>query len=369
MNFDYSEEQKILKSEVRRYLEANCKPERVRRVLEDGSLGHDAELWAGVIEQGWLAVALPEDYGGVGFGRIELCAIAEELGRACAPLPFGSTLYFLAEALLLAGSPEQCKTWLTTIGRGEVIGCLSVSEMPGPVEPKSVKTRFDGGCLHGTKLPVTDGDSATLALVLAQDEAGLSLYLAPLDESTQREPITTLDPTRGVAKLTFNSAAAERLGPAGEGLALLDSLLERAAVYFAFEQLGGADRCLEMARDYAVTRYAFGRPIGSNQAIKHKLADIYVKNELARSHAYYGAWALAVEAPELSIGAAAARVAGSEAFWFAAKEMIQTFGGIGTTWEADCHLYYRRAQQLALVAGAPAVWKQKLVSALEKKVA
>jgi alkylation response protein AidB-like acyl-CoA dehydrogenase len=144
-------------------------------------------------------------------------------------------------------------------------------------------------------------------------------------------------------------------------------VFDRAAVLLAFEQCGGADRCLEMAKAYALERYAFGRPIASYQAIKHKLADIYVKNELARSNSYYGAWALNTGAAELPLAAAAARIAASEAFWFAAKENIQTHGGIGFTWEMDCHLFYKRSRQLALVAGAPRAWKERLVSHLERR--
>src|ERR1700736_2532019 len=150
-------------------------------------------------------------------------------------------------------------------------------------------------------------------------------------------------------------------------MALAESLLQRAAVLLAFEQIGGADRALEMAKDYALGRYAFGRPIGSYQAIKHKLADMYVKNELARSNAYYGAWALESSTADLPLAASAARVAASEAFWFAAKENLQTHGGMGFTWEVDCHLYYRRSRQLALVAGAPKLWKERLVSQLERR--
>ena len=151
------------------------------------------------------------------------------------------------------------------------------------------------------------------------------------------------------------------------GMALAESILSRAAVLLAFEQVGGADKALEMAKSYALERYAFGRPIGSYQAIKHKLADMYVKNELARSNAYYGAWALNADAAELPLAAAAARVAACDAFWFAAKENLQTHGGMGYTWDVDCHLYYRRAQQLGLVAGGAKAWKERLVSQLERR--
>src|SRR6202034_675401 len=160
---------------------------------------------------------------------------------------------------------------------------------------------------------------------------------------------------------------AERLGEAGEGLSLAEALLERAAVLLAFEQLGGADRALEMAKGYALERYAFGRPIGGYQAIKHKLADMYVKNELARSNAYYGAWALASDAAELPLAAAAARVAATEAFHLASKENIQTHGGMGFTWEVDCHLYYRRSKHLALTLGSAPWWQDRLITELEAR--
>ncbi|HLZ75976.1 acyl-CoA dehydrogenase, partial [Phenylobacterium sp.] len=281
---------------------------------------------------------------------------------------FASTAYFLAEALLMAGSEAQKKAWLPKIAAGEVIGCFASVERPGPLNEAQVQARVEGGKLTGTKLPVTDGDIADVAVVLAKDGGRPSLFLVDLKGAgVKRETLTTLDPTRGAAKLTFSGAAAERLGEAGEGMALAEALLARAAVLLAFEQVGGADRALEMAKDYAVSRYAFGRPIGSYQAIKHKLADMYVKNELARSNAYYGAWALNTNAAETPLAASAARIAASEAFWFAAKENIQTHGGIGFTWEMDCHLYYRRSRQLGLVAGAPRVWKERLVSHLERR--
>jgi alkylation response protein AidB-like acyl-CoA dehydrogenase len=204
--------------------------------------------------------------------------------------------------------------------------------------------------------------------VLAKEGGKPGLFLVDLDGAgVTREPLKTLDPTRDAGKLTFSGAPAKRLGGAGEGLDLLEQILDRAAVLLAFEQTGGADRCLEMAKEYALERYAFGRTIASYQAIKHKLADMYVKNELARSNAYYGAWALNTNAPEMPVAASAARIAASEAFWFASKENIQTHGGIGFTWEVDCHLYYRRSRQLSLVAGAPRVWKERLVSQLERR--
>jgi alkylation response protein AidB-like acyl-CoA dehydrogenase len=182
----------------------------------------------------------------------------------------------------------------------------------------------------------------------------------------RREAVSTIDPTRGEARIIFDGAPAELL--AANAFEHLARIQDRSAILLAFEQLGGADRCLEMARDYALQRYAFGRPIGSYQAIKHKLADVFVKNEVARANAYYGAWALSTGAPELPVAAAAARVAASSAYWLASKESIQTHGGIGFTWEADCHFFYRRARHLSLVIGAPRDWKRRLTDRLEARL-
>jgi alkylation response protein AidB-like acyl-CoA dehydrogenase len=362
MNFDYSDDQKMLKNEARKFLDAKCPATVVRGVLDNDDRAYDEALWKGVAEQGWLGAAIPEEHGGLGLGHVELCALAEELGRACAPIPFASTVYFVAEALMLHGSDEQKAKWLPKIAAGEVIGAFATSEGIGPVSARTVRTSVSGGKLTGEKIPVTDGDVADLIVVLAAD----GLYLVQKGDGVTAEVLTTLDPTRSAAKLTFSGAPAERLG-SDDGLSAMQAVFDRAAVLLAFEQLGGADKALEMAKGYALERIAFGRKIGGYQAIKHKLADIYVKNEVARSNAYYGAWALNTSAAELPLAAATARVAASEAFWFAAKENIQTHGGIGFTWEADPQLYYRRSRQLGLVAGAPAVWRERLVAQLEMK--
>lgn len=368
MNFDYSDDQKALKDEARRFLAA-CAPISVARgVLESPGIGYDKSLWARVCEQGWCGAAIPEIYGGLGLGYVELCALAEELGRALAPIPFASSTYLFAEALLLAGSEHQKTALLPRVASGDVIGTLAVSELPGALTPGRITLRFAGGTLSGVKLPVTDGMAADRAVVLARGEDGLGLYLVDLAATgVKREAVATIDPTRGAARIVFDDAPAEPLGKPGDGFALLARLYDRGAILLAFEQLGGADRCLEMARDYALERYAFGRAIGSYQAIKHKLADVFVKNEVARANSYFGAWALTGDAPELPVAAAAARVAASAAYWFAAKENIQTHGGIGVTWEADCHLFYRRARHLGLVLGAPRDWKRRLSDRLEER--
>jgi alkylation response protein AidB-like acyl-CoA dehydrogenase len=365
MNFDYSEEHQQLKREVRRFLERRCPPTAVRAMLEDPKGAFDRRLWGDIAGLGWLGAAIPERFGGSDLGYIELCAIAEELGRAIAPVPIASSLYFFAEALLLAGSEAQQAKWLPRIADGTAIGCFAASEGPGQIiRPRTVVA---SGRLEGVKIPVTDGHIADVAVVLACESDAPGLFLVELDQNgVEREHLESLDDSRGLAQLRFSGARAEPLGEGGAGMALADRVLIRAAALLAFEQLGGADRCLEMARDHALQRHAFGRPVGGHQAIKHRLADMYVKNELARSNAYYGGWALATDSPELPVAAAAARLAAGEAFGFAAKENIHVHGGMGFTWESDAHLYFRRARHLSLVAREPAYWSDSLVTALAR---
>ena len=373
MDFDFSPDQKALRDQARKFLAEHASSTRVRRILETDA-PYDAELWHGMAEMGWMGTAIPEAYGGAGFGYLELCVIAEELGRSLAPTPFSATIYLAAEALLRAGSEAQKKRWLPRIAQGQAIGCFALSEGPRVATPGNVSVRAGGGRISGAKVPVLDGDVADFAVVVARaaddGDRGLSLFLVDLaDPGVSRTPVSTIDPTRSHGRLVFADAPAEPLGAPGEGWPLVERLLDRAAVLVAFEQVGGAQAALDMARDYAVGRFAFGRPIASFQAIKHKLADMYVGVELARSNAYYGAWALSKDAPELPVAAAAARVAATEAYFHAAKENIQTHGGMGFTWEFDCHLHYRRAKLTGLMLGSARRWKDLLIARLEARAA
>ncbi|NWG44950.1 MAG: acyl-CoA/acyl-ACP dehydrogenase [Alphaproteobacteria bacterium] len=367
MNLDFSDDQKMLKDQARKVLSEKSPPGANRAVLE-GTAPYDAKLWAQVGELGWLGCAIPEAYGGLGLGYLELCVIAEELGRAIAPVPVSSSIYLAAEAILRLGTEEQKQAHLPRLAAGEVVGTLALAEGVGVPRPERLETRLEGGRLTGRKIAVPDGLGAGLAVVAAREGQGVSIALVDLSEKgVGRAAERSIDPSRKSATLTFEGARAERLGPAGEGWAELQAVLSRAAVLVAFEQVGGADACLAIARDYALSRYAFGRLIGSFQAIKHKLADMYTHTELARSNAYYAAWALSTDAPELPLAAASARVSASHAFDYAAKEMLQTLGGMGITWEADGHLYLRRAAGLRLLLGAPRGWKERLVRELERR--
>jgi len=372
MNFEFSDDQKQLRDQAQRFLAEKCPPKAVRAVLE-GSAGYDKALWSGLAEMGFLGVAIPEEFGGTGAGHLELCVIAEEMGRALAPVPFSSTVYLAAEALMLAGSDAQKQKWLPKIASGEAIGALALFEGPGNPSPEAIKVAAANGVLNGVKKPVADGAIADFAIVAARVGAGgretdIALYLVDLKAGgVEAKTLTNLDPSRNQAELTFKDCKAEPLGAANEGWSILSRVLDRAAVLMAFEQVGGADRALEMGRDYALDRIAFGRQIGSFQAIKHILADMYVAATLARSNCYYGAWALSTNAGELPEAAATARISATQAFQHCSKQNIQVHGGMGFTWEFDCHLYYRRSNALALSLGSLSYWEDQLIERMRKK--
>ena len=372
MNFDFSDEQKQLRDEARKFLAEKCPPKTVRTVLE-GKQPYDRELWKGLADMGFLGVAIPEAYGGAGAGHLELCVIAEEMGRALAPVPFSSTVYLAAEALLLAGSDAQRQKWLPLVASGEAIGTLALFEGKGNPSPEGIKLSAAAGGLNGVKKPVPDGAIADFAIVAARTgssgrETDISLFLVDMKaEGVEAKSLINVDPSRGQAELAFRNCKAEPLGRANEGWSIVSQLLDRAAVLMAFEQVGGADRALEMGRDYALDRIAFGRPIGSFQAVKHMLADMYVSATLARSNCYYGAWALSTNASELPEAAAAARISATQAFQHCAKNNIQVHGGMGFTWEFDCHLYYRRSNATALALGSLSYWEDALIDRMRKR--
>jgi len=364
MDFDFPDELKQLRDVAREFLKKHCPTAVPRRVLEAGGT-HDAALWAAMAGMGWTGAAIPEEYGGAGMGRLAVCVLAEEVGRALAPVPFSSSVYLATEALLLFGSEGQRRDLLPRLAEGSLIGTFALAEGPGPLDPARLGARVEAGRLTGAKAAVPDGGAADICIAAVRAGAGeVSLHLVDLGGAgVSRRPVSSIDPSRGHAALTFEGAAAEPL-PGAIGPGAVRKLLDRAACMMAFEQLGIAQAALEMARDYALSRFAFGRPIGSFQAIKHKLADVYVAVELARSNAYWGAWALDTGAAELGLAAATARIAASDAGWIATKENIQTHGGMGYTWQLDCHLYYRRARLLALTLGGSREWKRRLIAEL-----
>ncbi len=337
MNFEFSADQMQLKDIARKFLEKEESVKRARKVLE-GEESFDHDLWAQIIEMGFTATAIPEEYGGLGLGYLELCVIAEELGRRI--------------AAIIGLNYSELLTICNEITKDEDLVSMANINSDNQI------------VISGTKIAVADGDVANTFIVTANNGTGVSLYLVDGSaDGIQIEPQSTLDPSRSHASITFtNTPAAELKSDWSDVLCLLD----RAAVLFSFEQLGGAEACMDMAKEYAMGRYAFGRSIASFQAIKHKLADMFIAVELARSNCYYGAWALSTDAPELPTAAATCRVSASQAFHECSKENIQTHGGMGFTWEFDCHLYYRRCRQLAANIGSQSIWKDKLIGSLER---
>ena len=363
MDFDFSSEQKQFREQLRRFLQKSDGLSQARSIL-DGKVQHySAPIWKGLAEMSVQAIAIPEEHSGIGLGALELCIAAEEIGRALAPVPFFSSVCLCAEAIRLFGSEQQKATWLPRMASGEIIGTWAEAE------PPTNEDRFRSGAFSGTREPVLDGMVAQVAVVVMQDAVGApALLLCDLMQSAvERHPVKTIDPTRPAARLTFAGAAVERLPGSGGGS--WKTLSDRAAVFLAFEQLGSAETALSMACAYAQERSAFGRKVGSFQAIKHKLADMYTKIQLARCHCYYGAWAISTDAAELPLAAAGARCSAIDALDFAAQENIQVHGGIGVTWEANCHLFYRRARLNALLLGPRHAWQDRLVASLEQKLA
>ncbi len=364
MKFDFDEDQQFIRNDARRFLADRCLMEDVRQHLTGDPLVI-SPLWREICELGWPGAAIPEAYGGLGMGYLELCVLAEELGRVVAPVPFSSSIYLAAEAILQYGSEEQKQQYLPGLVSGEIVGTLAWSD----AGEKAVA--FEDGSISGVKRPVAGGTLADIAVVsalTAEDKHVLVLVeLADTVEATdrriQRQTLESADPSVRNAQITFDDCPAQLLGNGGDSAGTLPQLLDRAAVLLAFEQIGGADRCLELAVDYVKERKTFGRAVGSYQAVKHKLAKMYAQNELARSNAYYGAWALASESEELPIAASAARISATECFEFAAREGLHLHGGMGYTWEVDCHLYLKRSRDLALRVGGLRQWKEKLISA------
>ncbi|MFP6807298.1 MAG: acyl-CoA dehydrogenase family protein [Pseudomonadales bacterium] len=364
MNFDFSDEDKLIRDQTSRFLDDNCKPEVVRNVLE-GEQDYCKELWRGMADMGLMATAIPEAYGGLGASYLSLCVIAEQLGAYLAPVPFSSSVYLATEAVILYGSDSQKENWLPKLAAGEIIATLAVVETVHEVRPEEISVEFNQSSLSGKKLIVPDGGIADIAIILAKDGDELSLIIADLNDATVNcTTVDTVDPSRNSSSISFDNTPAELLGEGGKGWQKLQAIYDRAAVLFAFEQIGGAQKALDMAVKYANERFAFGRPIGSFQGLKHMMADMYVALKLAESNCFYAAWALANNSDDLAVSAATARISASQAFQLCSRDNIQVHGGMGFTWEVDCHLFYRRSNYLTLVLGGLSVWEDKLIENL-----
>jgi alkylation response protein AidB-like acyl-CoA dehydrogenase len=365
MNFAFSEEQEELRRTVRAFLDQKSPETEVRRLMETEE-GYDPAIWKQMGEQlGLQGLIIPEDFGGSGYTYVELGVVLEEMGRALLCAPYFSTVVLAANTLIHSGDDAAKGDYLPGIASGETIATLAFTEPSGKWDEAGITLeatqKGDGWTLSGTKSFVIDGATANLILVAARTGKGVSLFAVDGDASgLTRTSLSTMDQTRKQAKLEFADTPARLIGTEGGGWDTLSTVLDLAAVGLAAEEVGGAQKVLDMAVEYAKVRIQFGRPIGSFQAIKHKCADMLLEVESARSAAYYGMWCAAEMNDELPSVASLAKAYCSEAYFHAAAENIQIHGGIGFTWEHPAHLYFKRAKSSELLFGDPTYHRELL---------
>jgi alkylation response protein AidB-like acyl-CoA dehydrogenase len=359
MNLAFSDEQEELRRSVRRFLADKSPESEVRRLMETEA-GYDPDVWAQMAQQlGLQGLAVPEEYGGAGFGYVELVVVLEEMGRALLCAPFFSSVVLGAGVMLACGDEEIKKEMLPGIASGERRVTVALTEDSGRWDEDGVTTLArptpgGGWVLDGHKSFVLDGHTCDDVVVVARtpDASGVSLFaVAASAPGLTRRPLATMDQTRKQARLLFSAAPGRLIGTEGSGWSVMTQALDLAAVALAAEQVGGAQRVLEMSVEYAKQRVQFGRPIGSFQAIKHKCADMLMAVESAKSAAYYAAWTAAEGNDELPVMASLAKAYCSEAYFQAAADNIQIHGGIGFTWDHPAHLYFKRAKSSELIFG------------------
>ncbi len=365
MNFAFSEEQEELRRIVRQFLDSKSSEAEVRRLMETTE-GYDPATWSQMAnELGLQSLIIPEEYGGQGFGYVELTVVLEEMGRSLLCAPYFSTVVLAGNTLLHSGDDGAKKELLPGIASGDMVATLAFTEESGKWDESGITMQAtkdgDGYKLTGTKMFVLDGNAADLILVAARTDAGVSLFhVEAHTPGLKRTALATMDQTRKQARLEFADVPAKPIGTEGEGWTVLERVLDLAAVALAAEQVGGAQKVLEMAVEYAKVRVQFGRPIGSFQAIKHKCADMLLEVESAKSAAYYAGWCASELNDELPSVASLAKAYCSEAYFHAAAENIQIHGGIGFTWEHPAHLYFKRAKSSELLFGDPTYHRELL---------
>ena len=365
MNFAFTEEQDELRNTVRAFLESKSAESAVREQMETEA-GYDEAVWRQMAEQmGLQGLHIPEAYGGSGFGYVELGIVLEEMGRALLCAPFFSSVVLAANTLIQSGDEDAKQKYLPGIASGETIATLAYTEPSGKWDEAGITMQASGSgdswTLTGEKMFVVDGHTANLIIVAARTGAGVSLFAVDGDASgLTRTALSTMDQTRKQARLVFADTPATLIGADGAGWDVLSTVLDLVAVGLAAEQVGGAQKVLEMAVEYAKVRVQFGRPIGSFQAIKHKCADMLLEVESAKSAAYYGLWCASEMNDELPSVASLAKAYCSEAYFHATAENIQIHGGIGFTWEHPAHLYFKRAKSSELMFGDPTYHRELL---------
>jgi alkylation response protein AidB-like acyl-CoA dehydrogenase len=350
MDFEITDEQEELRSAVRAVLERECPVSLVRERVERGS--EPSQPWRSAVELGWPGIAIPERFGGLGLGFVELALALEEHGRFLAPGPFLPTLSQFAPALLEAGSDAQQQRWLAAVAAGQCSGTLAVAAQAGlgAAPDAGLRARRDAGdwILDGSRHHVVEGDAVDEVVVAAAVEEGdgVGLFLVPRAALKTRRA-NALDASRPLVELELDGVRVgpERiLGQPGRSAPALERTLQVSCVALAVETTGTCQAIFDQTLAYARQREQFGRPIGSFQAVQHKFADMFGALEKARAAAYFAAMTLAEDDPRRALAASMAKVAAGDAQRLLAKEGIQTHGGIGFTWEQDLHLFVKRAK-------------------------
>jgi alkylation response protein AidB-like acyl-CoA dehydrogenase len=356
MNFDFTDDQQAIKRTAREFLEARYKPETVRELAED-ERGFTDEQWRELVELGWPGVIVPEANGGLGLGAVELVVISEEMGYALAPSPFFSNI--CATLMLIAsGTEEQRERWLEPVVKGEARGTLAVWDARAGWAPDRSEVELDGAGLSARKIAVPDAGSADFAIVAGADGRHYLVELGGDNVKVSAE--APLDPTRKLFGLELDGAPAEALAHDAEGVSRAYTTIIAA---LAAENVGVAQRALEMAVEYAKDRKQFDRPIGSYQAISHRCAQMLLEVEGARSLSYWAAWAIDHEPDTAPRAASMAKAYAGDAGFRVTAAALQVHGGIGFTWEHDLHFFLKRAKANAHAFGDPR-WHRARVAEL-----
>jgi alkylation response protein AidB-like acyl-CoA dehydrogenase len=377
MNFALDDEQVRLCATARAFLAAHAPSAAVRAAMVT-ERGYDPELWRRIAgELGWPAVIVPEEHGGLGLGQVELMVLMEAMGAALLCAPFFATVCLAANALVVGGSEAQRAEWLPGIAAGSVTATVAHAEAEGRWDADGIHAtaRRDGGdvVLSGSKSFVVDGHTADLLLVAARAPGshgadGIHLYAVPATTpGVERRVLGTMDQTRRLAEIRLDDVrvpATAALGDGAAGWKVLETTLHLATVALAAEQVGGAERCLDLAVAYAKERVQFGRPIGSFQAIKHKCADMLMRVEAARSAGYYAACIADERGADLPVAASLAKAYCSDAYFQCAADCLQIHGGVGFTWEYDVHLYFKRAKSSESLLGDATYHREHVARAL-----
>jgi len=363
-DFVFTDEHQELRKTVRAFLEKRSDEKTVRAVMAT-ERGNDPEVWKQLAEElGLAGLIIPEEYGGAGFGPIELLIAMEEMGRALLCAPFLGTSVFAARALLECADGVTRKELLAKIAAGSAVVSVAHAEPNGRWDLAGITLRAKGAganvTLDGEKTLVLDGHCADVLLVVARGDAGLELLRVDAKAAgLSRSSIPALDLTRKLARVSFRSTPATRLS-SGDQTENLERVLAFVCAALAAEQVGGAQKCLELATEYAKSRLQFGRPIGSYQGIKHKCAEMLMAVEMAKSAAYNALFIAAANEPDFVEAAHLAKAYCSEAYFHAAADNIQIHGGMGFTWEASPHLYFKRAKASDLLFGDAAHHREEL---------